>query len=135
MKLKSLAILLMSLLCLNAYAMRIHKAHTAHTVKSVKQKGLMAPGFCEIELKNLTYYPVNVHVDYDDGGEDWAKLYPNDPLYIDLFYEAGQYCERGALVYIETESGRPIFNQYVYDGQTVTIDNDLLSQAKSIRKR
>jgi hypothetical protein len=131
MKLKVFMVCLVSLFCLSANATRIHPAH----VKSVvKQKGLTVPGKCEIELVNLTHQPVYVQVGYDDGGQDNTMLYPNDPLYIDLWYPQGRYCQRGARVYIETQNGRPIFNQYVYDGQSVTVDPLLLNQNYPIVK-
>lgn len=133
MKLKTVIALLISVLCLNVYASRVHNFHSTHPATQ-KSQGLTAPRPCEIELVNQTFSPVNVHIAYDDGGEDWAILYANDPLYIDLYYAPGGYCQAGAGVYIETNTGRPIFNQYVLDGQTVTVDPYLLKQKNNLKK-
>lgn len=133
MKLKSFLFIVISLLCLNVNASRIHSFHATHK-SSQKATGLAAPAPCEIELINQTYSPVFVHVGYDDGGQDEVNLYYNMPLYIDLYYAPGGYCQQGAQIYMETSAGMPIFNQYVLSGQTVTVDPNLLRQKNNIKK-
>lgn len=121
MKIKSLVFVCSLALMGSLFAANRH-VHKEE-VNGPEQKSMM-PGYCEIEIKNLSSSSVVVNGDFDDGYVlETFNIYRygyDTPHYISLFYNG--YCHRYMYLDIDTFSGFPVYmHKLVYTGTQVLI--------------
>ncbi len=122
MKLKSIILMCCLSLCTSVFAANLHLHSQENKNENMApNKGLMWPGYCEIEIINDSYDDVHVFGVFDDG----SSLQPfnvysyESPHYISLFYYF--YCHSGMDIYIDTFRGVRVYAGYTRSNSTIHI--------------
>jgi len=131
MKLRSLVFGLCVSLCSSVFAANHHaRPQTNHTDNASQDKNVSYPGYCEIEIINLSFDDVTVYGQFDDGEilEPFNVYSFESPLYIPLYYYG--YCHAGMNLSINTFRGDYIYSGYVPTGMSIRIVPYLANQLK-----
>jgi hypothetical protein len=125
MKLKSLLFGLCLSLVGHSFAANQHVHPKANEVDnsnkaSVAAKSAMSPGYCEIEIQNVSAYPVTVTGRFDDGfALDPFTIYPYEiSHYISLHYYG--YCHNSMLINLTNQYGT-FYSYWTTPGTTLYI--------------
>lgn len=124
MKFKTIFLCIVMMLSGSAFAdanRHGHKASGDKTAQMAQNKKMMVPGYCEIEIINRSYEPVNVTGNFIDG--DWLdpfSIYPYEyPHYISLSYFG---CQPGMYLTISNFHGYVLYTGYTPVYQTLVIE-------------
>jgi hypothetical protein len=132
MKLKPLVLMGCLGLFSNVFAanQHLHPQITQDETKQVSEKRLRWPGYCEIEIINLSYTDVHVTGVFDDGTymQPFNVYAYEAPHYISLYYYG--YCHSGMDLDIDSFSGYHLYGGYTRVQNSIRIVPYLKSQAK-----
>ncbi len=122
MKFKSFIFICCLSLCSSIGAANLHLHSQANNNgNKALTKGVMWPGYCEIEIINDSFDDVRVFGVFDDGSSLRPfNVYSYDsPHYISLYYYS--YCHSGMDIYIDTFRGTRVYAGYTPNNTTIRI--------------
>ncbi|MCC5791539.1 MAG: hypothetical protein JJT82_02890 [Legionellaceae bacterium] len=136
MKLKTLLVctaLALSSLAFATGSRHMHQSPVdSNNTESAVQKKMMLPGYCQIEVINRSFEPVNVSGRFIDG--DWLDpftIYPYEyPHYISLYYYG---CQPGMYLTISNVNGHLIYDRYTAVYQVVTVQASVGQQPSRVK--